>query len=186
MAKTKAVRPKKRTGRGMEWIKVGKGRFYELRRAGRLLGTLEWAGGRRTLCEFAARGKVWTFKRTGFFRPIVTIRAHGRDADVATFTPGVWWPNPALTFADGRKYFFAAGGVWRAEYTFKDAKGRLAVRLTRKGLTGKTIEAAFGPGTRNAEEGLLLCALDLYLVQSAAAECGGDGGASTMLIMAGV
>ena len=66
-------------------------RHWELRSADSLLAELHFNSSFCSLATATAAGFAWTFKRSGFFSPIVTARAAGVDTDIATYQPH--WPQ---------------------------------------------------------------------------------------------
>ena len=63
-------------------------RAFELREGNRLHGTLQFAKSWGSLATASLAGGEWTFKRTGYFRPRVTVRRQGQEADLAVYQPG--------------------------------------------------------------------------------------------------
>jgi hypothetical protein len=102
-------------------------RHFELRDGERLLGTLRFLkwGGSLAMASLAAG--EWTFKRVGFFRPSVTVRRSGQEADVAVFRPKGWGSGGELQFAGGRIYAWKPANFWATRYAFFDGGERAIV-----------------------------------------------------------
>jgi hypothetical protein len=99
-------------------------RAYELRAGADVLATLRWQkpAGSLALAE-TADGK-WTFKRSGFFSPRVTVRCAGSESDMAIFTPDWLAGRGSLELAAGRRFRWATTSFWRSEMAFCSAGGQ--------------------------------------------------------------
>src|SRR5260370_2828464 len=129
-------------GRALTW-KLTKD-SYELRSGAEVFATLRWQKGSLFLGE-AAEGR-WTFKRTGFLRPKVTVRPENSSTDMATLAFS--GSGGRLAFPDGRTYLWTAK---QAEWSLKDATGELLVQMKSMGT----------PGNLSGEVVLTLAALAL-------------------------
>ena len=99
-------------------------RAYELRAGEDVLATLRWqkTAGSLALAE-SADGK-WTFKRSGFFSPRVTVRCAGTESDIAVFTPDWFAGRGSLELAGGRRFRWATTSFWRSEMAFCSEAGQ--------------------------------------------------------------
>ena len=59
----------------------------------------------------------WTFKRTGFFNPRITVRLNGHDTDLALFKPQ-WTGGGVLEFYSGPRLLWGSSGFWRTHWSF--------------------------------------------------------------------
>jgi hypothetical protein len=112
-------------GQPMKWVQTNPAeRTYELRAGDDVVARLRWQkpGGSLALGE-AADGK-WSFKRTGFFSPKVTVRAAGTDSDIAVFTPDWFVGKGTLELAGGVRYRWATTSFWRSEMAFCNEAGQ--------------------------------------------------------------
>ena len=86
---------------GLTWVKPRALRAeYQLIADGKALASLRWEKALGSLARAEAADGRWTFKRVGFLRPRVTVRAEGSVADVAMLEPG----TGILQFSDGHTY----------------------------------------------------------------------------------
>jgi hypothetical protein len=104
-------------------------RFYQLTFDGREFATLRF----EKLCGSLASGECgqrqWTFKRTGFLSPRVSVREAGSETDVALFTPS-WTGSGWVAFASGRRYQLGQRNFWGTEWVFKTEDGSDTVSLS--------------------------------------------------------
>ena len=92
------------TGQELSWHQPkGLRRHFELRIGDEVLATLRWETNFGSLATAETAEGRWTFKRVGFWRPKVTVRAAGSDADLAVFEPR-WTGSGTLTLASGHSY----------------------------------------------------------------------------------
>jgi len=104
-------------------------RSYELTFDGGEVATLRF----EKLCGSLATGECgerqWTFKRTGFLSPRVSVREVGSETDVALFTPS-WTGSGWVAFASGRRYQLGKRSFWGTEWVFKTEDGSDVVSLS--------------------------------------------------------
>ena len=68
----------------------------------------------------------WTFKRVGFFKPAVTVRARGREENVAVYHPR--WSGTEGEISTGHgTYTFKTANFWGTRYEILDAGGNLLI-----------------------------------------------------------
>jgi len=122
-------------GQPMKWAQTkAKERTYELRAGDDVLARLVWQkpSGSLALAE-SADGK-WSFKRTGFFSPKVTVRAPASESDIAVFTPDWHVGKGSLEMAGGSRYRWATTSFWRSEMAFCNERGQPLVQYTPEWL----------------------------------------------------
>lgn len=66
----------------------------------------------------------WTFKRVGFFRTRIIIRACGSETDIASFRNNTWKHGGTLELPDGRQYT-ASTNFWMTKIEFRDQADEL-------------------------------------------------------------
>jgi hypothetical protein len=167
----------------MEWLNVTPGirpywsqpkvleRTFELREGDHLLGTLHFAKSWGSLATASLAAGEWTFKRTGYFRPRVTVRRRGQEADLAVYQPKVWGSEGELQFAGGRSSGWRSANFWATQYAFLDSVGRALVTF-KPGAEDKKWSDVFkfqalveiDPSAHGLEELPLLLALGWYLM----------------------
>lgn len=134
-------RPKDSGRDGLSWLHGGRGRSeYRLVRDRTTIATLRFANAWGSLATGDADGSQWTFKRVGFFRPRMTVRAQGSDADLAVFEPG-WGAGGVLRFSDGRILRWTGVSFWRLEWAFTRDDGSPLVSFSQRvmGRTGAPV-----------------------------------------------
>jgi hypothetical protein len=131
---------------------------YELRSGADLVASLRWQKGSLFLGE-AAEGR-WTFKRTGFLRPKVTVRPENSSTDLATL--GFSGSGGRLEFPDGRTYLWTAS---RAEWSLKNGGGEHLVRMKSMGTRGNLSgEVVLAPGALGLSDLSFLILLSWYVL----------------------
>ncbi len=148
-------------------------RQYELFAGERSLGALQWP----KMCSSLAEGRIgsstWTFKRTGVWRPVVTIRTpESGDGDIARFAIG--WRGGDLHLPGGRTLRWEPLTFWGAKWAFTDpARGEQVLAFeVGHGFFKMSIEVQIdgaGPSVP-ATELPLLTLLGGYLLVMAAQE----------------
>lgn len=109
----------------LQWMQASAGeRTYELHAGEDVVATLRWqkSGGSLALAE-SAEGH-WTFKRTGFFSPKVTVRVVGTESDIAVFMPDWFAGRGTLELAGGHRFRWATTSFWRSEMAFCSEAGQ--------------------------------------------------------------
>ncbi len=97
-------------------------RSYELRSENALFGRLVFQSALGTLATAETSAGSWTFKRSGFLNPLVTIRKSGEQNETALFHPqfqGTGW----LSVNNNRAFLWKSTNFWGSEWGFFDAKG---------------------------------------------------------------
>jgi len=149
-------------------------RAFELREGNRLLGTLQFAKSWGSLATASLAGGEWTFKRTGYFRPRVTVRRQGQEADLAVCQPGGWGAGAAegeLQIAGGRCYGWRPANFWATKYAFVNVGGKALVTFKQGTEENKWSNlfkfqalVEIDPSANGLEELPLLVALGWYLM----------------------
>jgi hypothetical protein len=157
-------------GQPMQWVQTNAAeRTYELRAGEDVVARLCWQkpGGSLALGE-ASDGK-WSFKRTGFFSPKMTVRAAGTDSDIAVFTPS--WCRGTLELASGARYRWAVTNFWRSHMAFCNEAGQPLVHYKlewRLSVSAANVEVA--PAGATVSDLSLLTVLGWYIVLLSAEE----------------
>ena len=97
-------------------------RAFELRSGEEVLGTLRWNSSFGSLAEGLAADGHWTFKRTGFFSPQITVRPHNSESNLAVFTPN-WKAEGVVQYAAGQSFRWVGIGFWRSQWAFAKVSG---------------------------------------------------------------
>jgi hypothetical protein len=141
---------------------------YELRAGAEIVATLKWQKGMSLFAGDAAEGQ-WTFKRTGWLRPRVTVRRKDDATDLVTFTPT---RGGALEFPEG--------------FSFKDANGEALVqmRLTRTAPVCLGAEVTLSPAALVLPDVSLLALLGWYVLVLASNDDAEGAAALLMTMMA--
>src|SRR5262245_39564144 len=114
----------------------------------------------------------WTFKRTGFLNPQVTVRVAGSDAEIATFKPS-WKGDGRVKMADGRRYRFVKLSFWSSEWAFDTDDGARIVHFQPKfALLKQATDVTVGAGGQVPELAMLTL-LGWYLIVLMANDAGG-------------
>ena len=153
-----------RAGQDLQWMQPhAMRREYELRAGEQQLGELRFQKSTGTLATAQIGEEAWTFKRSGFWHPLITARAVGSEEDLARFEPG-WRGGGTLRLAQ-RAYTWKGSGFWHAEMAWLAASGAQVVAFTRaQGLMKIHADVHLAPDTRALPELGLLVALGWYLL----------------------
>lgn len=151
-------------GQELEWRQPRAGRrLYELTEAGRGVAALRF----QSVCGSLAAGEYgsgkWTFKRTGFLSPRISVRAEGSDTDIATFTPG-WMGGGWIVFGWGRRYQLRQSNFWGTQWTFQGEDGKPAITLSaRQGFLKEGGLVTVAPSAQGLTETPVLLLLIWYV-----------------------
>ena len=102
-------------------------RIYELSEDKKVIASLFWMKDVGTLAEGSSVEGKWTFKRTGFFKPIVTVRKLNEEKNYATLKFS-WTGESELSLSNGKKYFLKNLNIWRGEWGFVDEKENIILQ----------------------------------------------------------
>lgn len=121
-------------GLGLKWTQPRVLKMnYELLAGDALAATLNFRSSFGSLATGESADGCWTFKRTGFFQPRVTIRVCGYEADIAVFRNNTWSGGGTLELPDGRK-LLATTNMWQTNLEFKTESGEILMRFKSAGL----------------------------------------------------
>jgi hypothetical protein len=139
-------------------------RFHELIIDGETQASLRFEKGCGTLARAEFGDSQWTFKRSGFWKPKVTVRRAGSEADLAVFTPRITGGGE-LAFTGGLRFQLESASFWSGEWAFETADGREVVRVHGPhGALGSRGEASLGLPAAVVPETPLLLMLIWYLL----------------------
>jgi hypothetical protein len=107
----------------LTWVQPhARERLFELRSGEGVVGSLRWVNRFGSLADAVAASGHWTFKRIGFFRPQITVREQGSEANLATFTPQ-WAGDGILQFSTDQCFRWTGKGFWRSRWSFTNVAG---------------------------------------------------------------
>jgi hypothetical protein len=88
---------------------------FELRAGEEVVGTLAFRNSFGSFATGASADGRWTFKRQGFFKPTVTVRAEGAESDLGVFRNRTWKGGGTVELPDGR-HLLASTNFWQTRY----------------------------------------------------------------------
>lgn len=135
---------------------------YELRAGSTLAGTLQFRNSFGTFAAGETAEGRWTFKRVGFFRQVVSLRAAGSDADLAVFQNQTWSGGGSIELPGGRR-FLATTNMWQTRFEWSRDDGELYFRFQTGGLIRQTADVDVTPAGAAAPELSPLLLLAWYL-----------------------
>lgn len=151
------------TGRPLRWNRRRWFRSdFELRAGDDPVGTLSFRSMWSYLATAASADGAWTFKRTGFWRPVIAIRAAGSDADLAVFRYNTWQNGGWLEFPDGRK-FRLTDKRWATCFEIRSAHDEVLMALRTSSWTERSAEVEPAPEATKLPELSLLLLFGWYL-----------------------
>ena len=106
---------------------------YELHAGSELVGLLKFRSSFGTLATGQMADGTWTFKRVGFWRQALTIRAAGSDTDLTTFHNNTWSAGGWLELPDGRRVL-ATNNTWQTRYEWSLETGKVLFRFKMGGV----------------------------------------------------
>ena len=91
---------------------------FELHADGQLAATLRFRSEFGTFATAESTDGCWTFKRTGFWHPQVSVRACSAAENLAIFKPNTWQGGGTLELSGERK-LLASTNFWQNDYQIK-------------------------------------------------------------------
>ena len=91
---------------------------YELLAGDEMIGTLKFRSMFGSFATAESADGCWTFKRVGFLKTRVTIRACGAEEELALFRNSTWRGGGTLELPAGRTYR-ANVNLWASRYEFR-------------------------------------------------------------------
>ena len=157
--------------------------IYELRSAEQVVARLSWVKECGTHAEVTFHNQKYSFKRSGFWKPFVTVRKDGAPHDWATIELS-WLSESRLVMPDGRSYGWSLTSMWRQEWAFAaNDKTPLVTFKTKNTVKGLQADVMLAQSVKHHADAPLLVALGWYLI---AAYATSDGGAEIAAIMAAI
>lgn len=134
MKKIKSPLPKK-----LVWNSNSKPTQYYLSNENDKIAKLSWASKSGTLATGKMKSGEWSFKRTGFFRPHITIRRSNSKQNIGVIKFN-FTNNSVLKFLSGEIFYWRNLNAWRGEWGFLDENENLILRVVpnfnKKGADG--------------------------------------------------
>ena len=147
---------------GMKWKKLGLfRRIYELRGADQRLGSLEWGSAIGSQARGEILDSTWSFRRTGFLKPIVTARPAGGGA--AAILHCRWSGGGLLELENGRRYLWKKVSFWGCQWAFLDESGAARVRFRPEGILNSCCSVDLAADQAQDSDIPLLVLLGWYL-----------------------
>lgn len=117
-----------------------------------------------SLAEAEYDGHHWTFKRGGFLRPHVTVRAQASDEDLAVLDLS-WGGSGLLRMRSGARFRWDRIGFWGRRFAFTDEKGVELIGIEPKfGFVRRTATIDISAAAARMPELGLLVALGWYVI----------------------
>jgi hypothetical protein len=139
-------------------------REYELRAGDKVVATLRWQKAFGSLALAETTAGAWTFKRSGFLRPKVTVRGLGSEKEVAVFKSS-WGGEGTLRFSDGPCYQWQNTSFWRSAWAFANEAGESLVHFKPEVAVFKqSAEVKVEPGAFSLPDLSLLTVLGWYIM----------------------
>jgi hypothetical protein len=121
------------TARDLRWSQPsGFKMHYELRDGEILAATLRFRSSSGSLATAESADGCWTFKRVGFWHPVITVRASSTEASLATFKNNTWTNGGTLQFPDGHRCLVSTN-FWATTYEIGTEAGQGLVSYERIG-----------------------------------------------------
>jgi len=137
-------------------------RHWELRSGEALLAELHFESAFGSLATATAAGGAWTFKRSGFFAPVVTARAAGQDAELATYQPN--WPQQrGRLYVGSERLEFRPISFWGRRYGLFSADQEL-ISFENTGMMHHGANVTVHPPARGRSDLPLMLTLCWYLL----------------------
>lgn len=129
-----------------------------------VVATLRWQKAFGTLAVAETPEGSWTFKRSGFWRPHVTVRVAGSEVDRAIFEP-TWTGSGTLTIIGGPTFRWNGTNFWQTRWDWQTPDGAPLVHFSnRQGFVRLEGQVGVEAGALTLPELGLLIPLGWYLL----------------------
>ena len=126
------------SGGHAHWVASGPGRCYSLRANSEVCGSLQFARGRSSLATARTSNAGWTFKRVGFFTPIISIKSEESGELEAVFHPRGTRSVGVLETRSGESYLWNER-FWSVSHTKHALSGKPVILFMEAGTLESTI-----------------------------------------------
>jgi len=150
-------------GQELEWRQPeAMRRVYQLMSGEEEIGTLRFESMWGSLATGPFGERQWTFKRTGFLSPRITVRDAGAAENVAVFTPG--WGGGGWLAVNGRRYHLRHKNFWGTEWAFEGEDGSTAFVLSgSRGVFKQSAQATVSDSAARLPEAPIMLMLMWYV-----------------------
>lgn len=161
-------------GQRLEWIQESMWkRNWKLRSGEAEVGELSMVSATGSLATATVAGAAWTFKRTGFFSPQVTVRRLDSEEAIAVYTPH-WGTVRGQLRIGAETLEFGSKSFWGGTWMVADGGGQELLSCALTGLLHHGVQitpSAAGYGRADLPMLVALCwyLLVLYIEDSVAA-----------------
>lgn len=151
----------------LQWSKKGIfSREYELTAGDQVIARMAFRSALGSLADVSVGNEAWTIKRTGLFRPRVTVRRAGSEDDFAVFTPNTWSAKGELVVG-GQAFHIERSGWTGAhwEMTNPACGAGPIVSMKLSGMLHQNAEVACRPNADAVPNHVLLTSILLYIAE---------------------
>ena len=106
---------------------------YELRAGEEVIGTLNFRSSFGSMATAECVDGCWTFKRTGIFKPKVTIRVCDSENEIGVFNNNTWSGGGTLELTNGQK-LMASTNFWQTNFEITTESGRSLIQYHHSGV----------------------------------------------------
>lgn len=150
-------------GTTLKWEQPNARKYeFELHTDGQLAATMRFRSEFGTFATAESADGCWTFKRTGFWHPQVSVRVCGSDDDIAIFKPNTWQGGGALELSGGRK-LLASTNFWQNAYQIKTEDDAALIHFKTSGVVHLSADFEIAPAATVWPELTWLVPLSWYL-----------------------
>jgi len=135
---------------GLTWSKISRGRSYELKLNGEVVGTLQRRSFWSSNFEAETQSGRWMFRRGSWLGSGAQIVDFVSQKQIATFKSCWGGGGGTLTFADGQTFQLECKGWWRPVWTVITQSGENLLRLHRREKSVELPTATKVPDSRLA------------------------------------
>lgn len=152
------------TNREMKWTQPGAFTMnFELQAGDELAATLQFRSAFGSFATGEGADGCWTFKRTGFFQPRVTIRVCGEETDIAVFKNNTWNGGGTVVLPDGREVLVTTN-LWQSKLEFKTESAETLIQFISAGLIHLSAEVGISQAATGLAELPWMVMLGWYLI----------------------
>ncbi|CAG0926901.1 hypothetical protein TFLX_00253 [Thermoflexales bacterium] len=132
-------------GMDLKWGQPNARKYeFELHADGQLAATLRFRSEFGTFATAESADGCWTFKRTGFWHPQVSVRVCGAEENLAFFKPHTWRDGGTLELS-GERQLLASTNFWQTDYQIKTAGDVPLIRFKPSGVLHLSADFEIAP-----------------------------------------
>jgi hypothetical protein len=152
------------SGPTLRWVQPSIWKLnYQLVRGHEVIASLRFKSSLSHQATVENADGCWTFDRSGFLRPRISVRLCGSGTEIASFRYEGWKGGGTLEFQN-RPRMVVTGNLWQTHLEFREASGESFMRFKYDSLWCTSATVGIPPSALSEPEMSWIVALGWYLM----------------------